>query len=192
MHRIKPKTKLEEKILSDIEIQQGLKYGQRRKGHPEGEVKNHVLELLEKVEKIRGEVAEEIICKLRFMILTHDSLKYKVDRSKPKIGENNHGMLARRWAEKLISNEVMLSLIELHDLPYYTWQGRVSDESFKQKIKRMQSELELFIQFIILDTSTGDKDPQQKTLFYEKLLEFKFIKKERLDHIIKNMSRCEQ
>ncbi len=192
MHKIKPETKLEKKILSDIEIQQGLKYGQRRKGHPEGEVKNHVLELLVKVEKIRGKIEKEIICKLRFIILTHDSLKYKVDRSKPKIGENNHGMLARRFAEKLISNELILSLIELHDLPYYTWQGRISDESFKQKIKRIQPELELFIQFIILDTSTGDKDPQQRILFYEKLLAFGFIKKERLDYIVKNMSRCEQ
>jgi hypothetical protein len=188
LFKIKPKTKLEKHILSNIEIQQGFEYGQRRKGHPEGAVKNHIIELLEKVEKIRNEETEKAICKLRFMILMHDSLKHKVDRSKPKIGENNHGMLARRFAEKLISDEVMLSLIELHDLPYYTWQGRVSDESFKQKIKRIQPELELFIQFIILDTSTGDKNPQQRILFYEKLLEFGFIKKERLEHIIRNMS----
>lgn len=191
MSEIEPKTKLERKILSSAEIQQGLKYGQQRKGHLEGKVKNHVLELLGKVEKIHGKVAEKTICKLRFMIFLHDSLKYKVDRSKPKTGENNHGMLARRFAEKLISNEIMLSLIELHDLPYYTWQGRVSDENFKQKIKRIQPELELFIQFIMLDTSTGDKDPQQRILFYEKLLAFGFIEKEKLEYMIKNISQCE-
>jgi hypothetical protein len=42
--------------------------------------------------------------KLRIIAIIHDTFKYKVDRSKPKEGENHHGMLARRFAEKFITS----------------------------------------------------------------------------------------
>lgn len=194
--KIEPQTELERSILSKREIQEGLEYGKLRRGHPEGKVRFHVLEILEMINGLYGLVPKKVIGELRLIALIHDSLKHKVDRSKPKVGENNHGMLARRFAEQFPEfDKTFLSIIELHDTPYYTWRkfkknGIFPEDDFKQKVYSVKQKLELFLMFALLDASTGDKQPEQKELFCEKLVELGYISKERVSEIVEKINRC--
>ena len=79
----------------------------------------HVCDLVAELEK-RGEQGERRTL-LRFVVLVHDSMKYKVRDWLPKTGENHHAMRARRFAERYTDDERLLSTIELHDRPYAIW-----------------------------------------------------------------------
>ncbi len=167
------KNKLEENILKDSEIKKGLKYGEPRDGHPEGSVENHVNEIFEKIELRNDSLKTKD--KLRLIGIIHDSFKFKVDRSKSKIGENNHGVLARKFAEKYISDPIILNIIELHDAYYYMWirftkKGECIDDDFNILVSRIKDGIELYVKFMFIDGTTGDKDIRPRIWFYEKLL----------------------
>ena len=92
--RFTPETDLERAVAADPELLEGLAWGEPRYGHPEGAVGPHVCDLLEEIER-RGERGERRSM-LRFVVLVHDSMKYKVRDWLPKTGENHHAMRARR------------------------------------------------------------------------------------------------
>jgi hypothetical protein len=96
---IQPESTLEKTLLTDPDLLTGLAWGKPRPGHPEGEVLSHVREVLDNVDKFSPDKGE-IRSKLRFIAIVHDSLKYQVDRSRPRFGENHHAMKARRVAER--------------------------------------------------------------------------------------------
>ena len=110
---LKPETELEEKILSAPELIEGLLWGEPRRGHPEGKVIYHVRDVLKNVEKYNGGWKNRQ--DLRIIALVHDSFKYQVDNLKPKINENDHAVIARRFTEKYLSDENTLQIIEMHD-----------------------------------------------------------------------------
>lgn len=168
-----PRNKLEEKILKDPEIKRGLKYGEPRDGHPEGLVENHVNEIFEKIEL--HNYSPKIKDDLRLIGIIHDSFKFKVDWNKPMIGENNHGVIAKRFAEKHISDSVILDIIELHDAYYYMWrkfknEGIFSGDEFDALVNRIGDGMDLYVKFMFIDGTTGNKDIEPRTWFYEKLL----------------------
>jgi len=176
---IDPRNELEKTILEDPEIQQGLKYGEPRDGHPEGAVENHVIEILERVD-LRDDPPYET-AKLRFIAIVHDSFQFKVDRHKSKTGENNHGMLARRFAEKFTSDKILLDTIELHDAYYYMWiefvkKGIFSEEKFRELADRIKDGLRLYLKFMFIDGTTGDKKIEPRIWFHDKLVEFGYLK----------------
>lgn len=176
---IDPRNELEKAILQDPEIQQGLKYGKPRDGHPEGSVENHIIEILERVD-LRHDPPDETD-KLRFAAIVHDAFQFKVDRRKPKIGENNHGMLARKFAERYISDKVLLDIIELHDAYYYMWikfekKGIFSEEEFRKLADRTKDGLRLYLEFMFIDGTTGDKKIEPRIWFYNKLIELGYLK----------------
>ena len=165
-------------ILLQPEIQEGMDYGKPRKGHPEGKVFYHTLEIIEKINGL-GDTTETIF-KLYILAIIHDSLKFKVDCQKPKIGENDHGMIARRFAEKFISDETFLSIIELHDRFYYLWRrfsrnGIFEQEEFKQTMNRVKDEMNIFLKFVLIDGATGDKSSEPRRWFLNKLVEMGYI-----------------
>ncbi len=172
-------SELEEAILLDPEIRIGLKYGVPRNGHPEGPVENHVCEILEKIELC--DYPPEVRDALRIIAITHDSFKFKVDQSKPKIGDNNHGVLARRFAEKFISDEIILNTIELHDAYYYMWvkltkKGIFSEVEFSNLANRIKGGIELYLKFMFIDGSTGDKSIEPRKWFYDRLADSGYLK----------------
>lgn len=169
---IYPRNALEEKILKDPIIQQGLKYGRPRDGHPEGSVENHVIEILKRIDLLDDSPKEKD--KLRIIGIFHDSVKYRIDQKKPKVGDNNHGVLARRIAEKYISDSIILDIIELHDAYYYMWirfakKGNCVDDDFNCLVNRFKGRMRLYLKFMLIDGTTGDKDIKPRIWFYEKL-----------------------
>lgn len=158
---VKPETVLEKVIIMDNDFIQGVMNGKPRRGHPEGEVIYHIGHVLENVDKYSNKENRE---NLRLIAIIHDSFKYKVDGTKPKYGENHHAMIARRFAEKYITNNELLEIIELHDESYNSWnkgnrEGRwdKSEKRANELINRLGNSLELYLLFYQCDNETGDK-----------------------------------
>lgn len=102
---------------------------------------------------------------LRLIALIHDTFKYQVDLDRPRAGENHHAMLARRFAERYISNEAVLDVIELHDEAYNAWQkgnregkwGRARERA-AALVGRLGDNLLLYLAFYHCDNATAGKD----------------------------------
>ena len=155
-----PETDLERAVVADPELREGLAWGEPRRGHPEGSVGAHVADLVGTIERWgeTGRRREE----LRFLALVHDALKNKVQRWRPKTGENHHAMRARRLAERYTDDERLLATIELHDRPYSLWRkmqrrGRLDEHAFTEMLDRIP-DLDLFLRFVELDGSTEGKN----------------------------------
>ena len=164
-----PETGLERAVSEDPELRRGLGWGRPRRGHPEGTVAAHVADLLAKVDAT-GETGRRR-ADLRFLALVHDSFKYQVDQSRPRTGENHNAMRARRFAERYVAEERLLSVIELHDRPYALWRllrrtGAVDHQRLEEMLRRVP-DLDLMLRFVALDGSTEGKDPEPVRWFEE-------------------------
>jgi hypothetical protein len=161
---IKPETQLEKDICNDENFLEGVRWGKPRKGHNEGAVIYHIGHVLNNVNKYSTEKNRE---KLRLIAIIHDSCKYKVDKTKSRDGENHHAMLARRFAEKYITDNEVLEIIELHDEAYNSWcKGNRDDKWDKAEyranrlIERLETSLNLYLTFYQCDNETGDKESE--------------------------------
>lgn len=161
---IKPETELENKIITDQEFIDGAMWGKPRNGHPEGQVIYHIGHVLKNVDKYSTTENRE---KLRLIAIIHDSFKYKVDNTKSKSGENHHAMIARRFAEKFITDNELLEIIELHDEAYNSWckgdrDGKwdKAENRAKQLIERLGKSINLYLTFYQCDNETGDKESE--------------------------------
>jgi hypothetical protein len=152
-------------------LQEGLAWGEPRRGHPEGAVGRHVADLLETIERWgeTGQRRED----LRFLALVHDSLKYRVKNWLPRTGENHHATRARRFAEGYTDDERLLAAIEQHDRPYNLWRkmrrkGRPDEHGLNEMLDRIP-DLDLFVRFVELDGSTEGKNPEPLHWFRSEL-----------------------
>lgn len=161
---VKPKNSLERSIISDSDFIEGALYGKPRRGHPEGEVIYHIKEVLENIDKYyENDIDYE---ELRIIALVHDTFKHKVNRNLPKVGENHHGMIARRFAEKFQMHGDVYTVIEMHDDAYNAWsKGNRNGDWYGAKKKAtnlingllIENALDLFVKFYKCDNFTGDK-----------------------------------
>ena len=152
-------TELERALSDDPVLQEGLAWGEPRRGHPEGSVGAHAADLLATIERWNetGRRREE----LRLLALVHDSLKNCVQHWRPRTGENHHAMRARRFTARYVDDERLLATIELHDRPYSLWRkmrrrGRPDDHAFDEMLRAIP-DLDVFVRFVELDGSTEGK-----------------------------------
>ncbi|MBI5066542.1 hypothetical protein HZA97_10020 [Candidatus Woesearchaeota archaeon] len=161
----------ERKIARDTEWVEGIFWGEPREGHPEGIVAAHVKEVLDNIDKLG--VDKKIREDLRIIALIHDAFKYKVDESKKRIGENHHGTIARRFAEKYVTNPEILNVVSLHDEAYHAWiKGKRHDdwrqaEIDAQKLIKCIKNIKLYLLFYDCDNNTGDKTRESYVWFKE-------------------------
>lgn len=159
---IVPETELEARILSDPDWIEGIAWGQPRPGHPEGSVAAHVNEVLENVDQVALDRHDRE--RLRLVALIHDTFKHRVDRDRPRAGENHHAMIARRFAERHLDDEELLDVIELHDEAYNAWVkgdrgGRwdAAKARAERLIERLGEALPFYVRFYHADNATGSK-----------------------------------
>ena len=167
---------LESKLLEQLEFKIGLNWGVPRFGHPEGKVGFHIAEVLKNIEQlgINGTTRQ----RLRITALSHDTFKYKESETIAQGKRINHGLLARRFMEKFIDDEITLDLIELHDEIYYAWrhealQGspKTAEQRLADLIERVGENLTLHYLFFRCDTMTGDKIQAPRFWFEQKVKE---------------------
>jgi hypothetical protein len=102
----KNESDLEKAICDDPEWQEGASWGEVRPGHPEGAVIEHIAAVLANLEK--QSLDRQGRAKLRLVALLHDTFKFQVDRTRPRVGMNHHAILARRFAERYVTDEDVL------------------------------------------------------------------------------------
>ena len=79
----------------------------------------HIEEVLSNVDGVALDLTDRE--RLRFVALTHDTFKHRVDLSQPRVRENHHAMIARRFAERYSDDRELLDVIELHDEAFNAW-----------------------------------------------------------------------
>ena len=170
---LKPETKVERRITSDEEFIEGVLWGEPRPGHPEGQVIYHIHEVLNNVHKNSKPDNRE---KLRLIALVHDTFKHKVDRLKPRTGDNHHGVIARNFLGKYCSDNEILQIVELHDEAFNAWQNGSRDDKWNKAeeraiklIDRLEKTLDLYLTFYKCDNETGNKN-QECFQWFEKIV----------------------
>ena len=156
------KTQLEQKIAADPEWQYGLEWGHSRPGHPEGRVVFHIREVLDNVDCFFRNSAHR--SSLRLIALIHDTFKYKAAQLEPDTHKKSHGYVARKFAERYISDGGILEVIELHDEAYKAYRlmarygnRQAAEVQATELITRLGKNLDLFMRFYLCDCRTGDK-----------------------------------
>jgi hypothetical protein len=169
---VKSENGIETAICNDPDFIAGCSYGKIRSGHPEGKIILHIKEVLGNVDKFYGEDDDRL--DLRLIALVHDTFKHKVDQTKPKVGINHHGTIARKFTEKFIDNSDLLQIIEKHDEAYNAWSvgGRRGDwYKAERRAQQLIGEmtllgcLDLYIKFYHCDNATGDKEQENYEWF---------------------------
>jgi hypothetical protein len=143
----------ERALAGDPLLRAGLVWGRPRPGHPEGAVGAHVAALLRAIDE-HGDVRAD----LRFLALVHDAFKYRVSLDVAYSPDNDHAVLARRFAERYTSDPRLLTGLELHDEPYWIWKTGGAHTDLHALLRRIP-DIGLFLRFVELDASTQGKDP---------------------------------
>lgn len=169
-----PETALEQQLIQMPEFRHGLLWGEPRFGHPEGKVALHVREVLDNVNLIKG-IDPGVRMQLRLIALVHDTFKYAEDRNRPRDWSKHHGVLARRFIEPHVDEQVILDIVELHDDAYYAWLAtRHASELHMKSLDALMDRIgycrQLYYLFFKCDTQTGDKT-QAPLKWFEKYAE---------------------
>jgi hypothetical protein len=154
-----PETSLERVLATDAALLRGLAWGRPRPGHPEGCVGLHVSEILANITEPPGMRRQE----LRFMALVHDACKNAVRPELGRVRDNDHAVLARRFAERYTRDRRVLDALEFHDTPYRIWRSRSHGDDGHHALHGLLGripDLELFLRFVELDGSTNGKQPE--------------------------------
>src|SRR3989338_2269969 len=157
-------TPLERNISSDLEWFKGMMWGFARPGHPEGTVGLHVKEVLKNIDALN--VDADTRRDLRLIALLHDAFKYQIDPSKNRTPTYHHGYLARKFAEKYISDMNVIDSIELHDDAFRAWaRGQrygkwMESEVLARKLLKRLKNVQLYLLFYKCDNLTGDKSQE--------------------------------
>jgi hypothetical protein len=160
---LKPENKEEADLLAIPEVQEGLRWGLPRYGHPEGEVFKHVREVLDNIDRVKLSFEDRAL--LRLVAFIHDTFKYIEPKGSPRDWSKHHSILAAQFMEKRWSNPSLIKIISWHDEAYYIWrmiypyqqpvQGQIR---LDQLVSILQEDLQLYYIFFKCDTSTGDKN----------------------------------
>lgn len=174
---ITPETELERQLLSDTQLRRGLMWGTPRFGHPEGNVGEHVVGMLDAIDP-----EDPLRRELRFLAIVHDSFKAALDADAPWSPGNDHAVLARRFAEEYTADERLLTALELHDEPYWLWRtAERRDEALAVMLDRVP-DIDLFARFVELDASNEGKDLSFLWWFRRELSKRGLLPEHRLVH----------
>ena len=158
---LNPETELERRIVRDPDFIAGAISGKERRGHPEGQVAFHIREVFKNIEKYAENDEERE--KLRLIALIHDSFKHQVNRDLPRVGDNHHSRLARKFAERYIKDEDILQVIMYHDDAYNTWVRGTKSGNWDKAEYQIQTlidkidDIDLYTVFYQCDNETGSK-----------------------------------
>ncbi len=164
---IEPETELERRIMADPDWREGAAWGKPRRGHPEGTVAAHIEQVLANVD--RCAIDPDDRRRLRLVAIVHDTLKHKVNHLLPFGGRNDHAALARKFAERYIEDETILTVIELHDEAYRAWKRR-DELRANRLIDWLGDQVGFYRRFHRCDNETGNKSPDDR-IWFDRLCE---------------------
>src|SRR4051794_41424667 len=129
-------------------------------GHPEATVADHIKEVLGNVEIFAADPVQR--GRLRLVALTHDTFKHRVHWFVP--WRQDHAKLARRFAERHVSDPGVLEVVSLHDEAYRAWRhGRrtgdwpEAERRAKGLVAPLRGHPRLFMGLFLCGNETGGK-----------------------------------
>lgn len=149
------------RILSNERYSQGVEYGQPRKGHSEGSVKNHIIELEKNLHTLCHLLTEDERWKLLILIHVHDTFKLWATRDAPIDDLNSHATLACAFLAEFTDDKDLLNIVQWHDENFVHWKqmrkkGHYNLERLKERVLTIQ-DLELYLFFTLIDGFTEGK-----------------------------------
>jgi hypothetical protein len=141
-------------IMCDPDIRRGLAFAVENSGHPERLVGVHAAAILRNIGP-----DDELAPALRVIALVHDSMKWAVRRDVEWSPDNDHAVLARRVAERHVSDPRLLRTIELHDEAYWIFRNSPSESEPLDALLARLPDTELYLRFVELDSTTEGKEP---------------------------------
>jgi hypothetical protein len=159
-------TDLERRIAAEPEWQEGIEWGEARRGHPEGAVKHHIADVLENVEREAASPDERR--RLRLAALVHDTFKYQAAEGSARVGsDDHHGSHAARFLERFVDDEELTAVVRWHDEAFAAWLGTVkrgdaqrAEARARTLVDRLGSALPLDLRFFRADNATAGKSPR--------------------------------
>jgi hypothetical protein len=157
------------KIKQDPRYQEGITYGVPRKGHDEGSVSNHIVDLEKNLLALVGKnspLLPDEGNKLRVLIHVHDTFKlagkrlsnnHQVSLRDPR----SHAMLGRAFLNEFTRDESMLAVVQYHDEGHALWQQQQKRGKYSQmrmaELLGAVPDIELYAIFTVIDGYTPGK-----------------------------------
>ena len=134
----------------------------------------HIADVLANVE--RYALSPDDRRDLRLITLTTRQPEVSRRSRATAFGENHHARRARRFAQRYISDQRVLTIIELHDEGIHLWnRWRYTNDAQQVQarldtlLKRLGENWLLFVQFFRCDNDTPSKNPEP-VLWFEEML----------------------
>ena len=89
-----------QRVAADPAYTAGIEWGSARLGHPEGKIKNHIVQLERNLEKIADLISPAEADKLRLLVHTHDTFKSQGGEDIPVSDSKSHAGLAAEFLTK--------------------------------------------------------------------------------------------
>jgi hypothetical protein len=162
-----------EAIQADPRYQKNIQWGKARRGHPEGTVEAHIVELERNLELLRPKLSDEDYQKLKILIHVHDSFKAEAESGVAITDPRSHASLARSFLAEFCSDSDLLTMVQYHDEPYALWlqvhRGRPCNEERYETLVAGICDWNLFIAFLIIDNCTVGKGRESLRWFLQKI-----------------------
>ncbi len=155
---ITPENDLEKSILASEIFKIAARFGNQRKGHPEGMLGVHIQQILD---YINLQNWQEFRPDLRVLAMLHDLGKPKVVYSeKGHVVGKGHSEYSEEIAREFISDERLLRLIRIHDKYFHFYsdesRGRFKEDKFRGIYQPL--DLETLTRFNYADSNNREKD----------------------------------
>lgn len=162
-----------EAIQTDPRYQKNIQWGKARRGHPEGTVEAHIVELERNLEVLRPKLSDEDCQKLKILIHVHDSFKAEAESGVAITDPRSHASLARNFLAEFCSDSDLLTMVQYHDEPYALWlqvhRGKPCNEERYEALVAGIRNWNLFITFLIIDNCTQGKGRESLRWFLQKI-----------------------
>ena len=153
--------KVFEAITADPRYLKNLDWGKPRRGHPEGTIRAHIVELECNLELLRPKLTEEEVWKLKVLIHTHDSFKGEATPGAKISDPGSHASMARAFLATFCDDAGLLAIVQYHDEPYALYRQVESRGDYDQErlstLLRTIEDWSLFLAFNIIDGCTAGK-----------------------------------
>lgn len=161
------------KILKHPRYLSGIEYGNPRRGHAEGSVKNHILQLETNLEILLKNnvvvIDTDYYWKLKILIHVHDTFKGEAQRGAPIDDLRSHASIARFFFGQFAHDQDMACILQYHDLGFAIYKKLQATRPQKLEevkiasIERVRTcigkidDKNLFLLFCLIDTCTPSK-----------------------------------
>ena len=111
------------KLVSDPRYLSYCEFGETRPRHPEGKIKNHILQLETNLKKLESLITVDEHWVLMFLIHCHDICKMLADQEGlPSLHPRSHATLSKKFASEYTNREDVLNMIQYHDENFFLWE----------------------------------------------------------------------